>query len=130
METPANDNTATPARRALAALAGNSEDTAAMDTLASSDVLVPVPDEANEQDAIDPGALGLPVIARTDVEPVLPLLTAPENRVVAALSPAAKHVDRLCAEAGIGPGQLLGLLLELELRGFVESLPARHFRRA
>ncbi|MEU8845374.1 MULTISPECIES: SseB family protein [unclassified Streptomyces] len=76
METPANDNTATPARRALDALAGNSEDTAAMDTLASSDVLVPVPDDANEQDAIDPGAVALPVIERSDGEPVVPVFTS------------------------------------------------------
>lgn len=76
METPANDNTATPARRALDALAGNSEDRAAMDTLASSDVLVPVPDDANEQDAIDPGAVALPVIERSDGEPVVPVFTS------------------------------------------------------
>ncbi|MFC8089532.1 SseB family protein [Streptomyces sp. NPDC057301] len=76
METPANDNTATPARRALDALAGNSEDTAAMETLASSDVLVPVPDDANEQDAIDPGAVALPVIERSDGEPVVPVFTS------------------------------------------------------
>ncbi|MFF5477560.1 SseB family protein [Streptomyces sp. NPDC012935] len=76
METPANDNTATPARRALDALAGNSEDQTAMDTLASSDVLVPVPDDANEQDAIDPGAVALPVIERSDGEPVVPVFTS------------------------------------------------------
>ncbi|MFE5890076.1 SseB family protein [Streptomyces sp. NPDC002285] len=76
METPANDNTATPARRALDALAGNSEDATAMDTLASSDVLVPVPDDADEQDAIDPGAVALPVIERSDGEPVVPVFTS------------------------------------------------------
>ena len=76
METPANDNTATPARRALDALAGNSEDRMAMDTLASSDVLVPVPDDANEQDAVDPGAVALPVIERSDGEPVVPVFTS------------------------------------------------------
>ncbi|MEJ8667977.1 MULTISPECIES: SseB family protein [unclassified Streptomyces] len=76
METPANDNTATPARRALDALAGNSEDATAMDTLASSDVLVPVPDDANEQDAIDPGAVALPVIERPGGEPVVPVFTS------------------------------------------------------
>ncbi|MGW6736496.1 SseB family protein [Streptomyces sp. NPDC055013] len=76
METPANDDTATPARRALDALAGNSEDATAMDTLASSDVLVPVPDDANEQDAVDPGAVALPVIERPDGEPVVPVFTS------------------------------------------------------
>ncbi|KUO05130.1 SseB family protein [Streptomyces caeruleatus] len=76
METPANDNTATPARRALDALAGNSEDSAAMDTLASSDVLVPVPDDVTEQDATDPGAVALPVIERPGGEPVVPVFTS------------------------------------------------------
>ncbi len=76
METPANDNTATPARRALDALAGNSEDMAAMDTLASSDVLVPVPDDVTEQDATDPGAVALPVIERPGGEPVVPVFTS------------------------------------------------------
>ncbi|MDO0917395.1 SseB family protein [Streptomyces sp. DT2A-34] len=75
METPANDNTATPARRALDALADNTEDRAAMDTLASSDVLVPVPDDA-EQDATDPGAVALPVIERAGGEPVVPVFTS------------------------------------------------------
>lgn len=76
METPANDNTATPARRALDALAGNTEDMAAMDTLASSDVLVPVPDDANEQDTADPAAVALPVIERPGGEPVVPVFTS------------------------------------------------------
>jgi hypothetical protein len=75
METPANDNTATPARRALDALADNTEDKAAMDTLASSDVLVPVPDDA-EQDATDPSAVALPVIERAGGEPVVPVFTS------------------------------------------------------
>ncbi|MFJ8532262.1 MULTISPECIES: SseB family protein [unclassified Streptomyces] len=75
METPANDNTATPARRALDALADNTEDRAAMDTLASSDVLVPVPDDA-EQDATDPSAVALPVIERAGGEPVVPVFTS------------------------------------------------------
>lgn len=75
METPANDNTATPARQALDALADNTEDRAAMDTLASSEVLVPVPDDA-EQDATDPGAVALPVIERAGGEPVVPVFTS------------------------------------------------------
>jgi hypothetical protein len=76
METPANENTATPARRALDALAGNTEDMVAMDTLASSDVLVPVPDDANEQDVTDPAAVALPVIERPGGEPVVPVFTS------------------------------------------------------
>jgi hypothetical protein len=75
METPANDNTATQARQALDALAENTEDRAAMDSLASSDVLVPVPDDANEEDA-DPAAVALPVIERPGGEPVVPVFTS------------------------------------------------------
>ncbi|ELS50717.1 SseB family protein [Streptomyces sp. ISL-22] len=76
METPANDNTVTPARRALDALAENTEDRTAMDTLASSEVLVPVPDDASEEDATDPAAVALPVIERPGGEPVVPVFTS------------------------------------------------------
>ncbi|WP_316311314.1 SseB family protein, partial [Clavibacter michiganensis] len=76
MDTPANDYNATPARRALDALADNTEDKAALDTLASSDVLVPVPDDVGEQDAIDPEAVALPVIERPGGEPVVPVFTS------------------------------------------------------
>jgi hypothetical protein len=76
MDTPANDYTATPARRALDALADNTEDRAALDTLASSDVLVPVPDDVGEEDATDPGAVALPVIERPGGEPVVPVFTS------------------------------------------------------
>ncbi|GHH10352.1 SseB family protein [Streptomyces lanatus] len=76
MDTPAKDYTATPARRALDALADNTEDRAALDMLASSDVLVPVPDDADEADATDPGAVALPVIERPGGEPVVPVFTS------------------------------------------------------
>ncbi|MFC5218692.1 SseB family protein [Streptomyces coerulescens] len=76
MDTPANDYNATPARRALDALADNTEDRAALDTLASSDVLVPVPDDVGEEDATDPGAVALPVIERPGGEPVVPVFTS------------------------------------------------------
>ena len=44
METPANDPTPTPAQRALDVLAENTEDTAALNALANSDVLIPADD--------------------------------------------------------------------------------------
>jgi DNA processing protein len=59
----------------------------------------------------------------------LPLLAPDEDRVVRLLSAGARHVDALSADTGIRTGALLGLLLDLELRGLVESLPAKHFRR-
>ncbi|MBD0841533.1 MULTISPECIES: SseB family protein [unclassified Streptomyces] len=76
METPANDHTATPARRALDALADNNEDRGALEALAGSDVLVPVPDDAGDGDAADPGAVALPVIERPDGDPVVPVFTS------------------------------------------------------
>ena len=65
---------------------------------------------------------------RVAEEPALPLLAPEEDRVVRALD-SAVHVDELAAVTTIQPGRLLGILLDLELRGFVESLPAKHFRR-
>ncbi|MEU9917119.1 SseB family protein [Streptomyces sp. NPDC051001] len=76
MQTPANDNSTTPARRALDALAENTHDTVALDRLASSDVLVPVPDDASDEDAADPTAVALPVIEQPDGAPVVPVFTS------------------------------------------------------
>ncbi|MFI5673519.1 SseB family protein [Streptomyces cellulosae] len=76
MDTPAYDNNVTPARRALDALAENTEDTAALDTLASSEVLVPVPDDAGQEEASDPGMVALPVLEQKDGAPVVPVFTS------------------------------------------------------
>ncbi len=65
-----------PPQRALDALAENTEDTTALDTLASSDVLVPVPDDANDQDAADPGMLALPVLEQQGGRQVVPVFTS------------------------------------------------------
>ncbi|MFI9828808.1 SseB family protein [Streptomyces sp. NPDC051913] len=79
MDTPAHDNTTTPARRALDALAENTADTVALDTLASSEVLVPVPDDASAEDAADPSAVALPVIEQPDGDPVVPVFTSEDE---------------------------------------------------
>jgi hypothetical protein len=76
MEIPANDHTTTPARQALDALAVNTEDTAALDTLAGSEVLVPVPDDASQEDAGDPSAVALPVLEQPGGDPVVPVFTS------------------------------------------------------
>ncbi|MEU1269759.1 SseB family protein [Streptomyces sp. NPDC005799] len=76
METPAHENNPTPARQALDALAVNTDDTAALDTLAGSEVLVPVPDDANQDDAGDPSAVALPVLEQPDGDPVVPVFTS------------------------------------------------------
>ncbi|MEU4985326.1 SseB family protein [Streptomyces sp. NPDC021969] len=85
METPANDHPVTPAQRALDTLAETTgttgatetaDNSAALDTLAGSDVLVPVPDDANEQDAADPGMLALPVLEQQGGGQVVPVFTS------------------------------------------------------
>ncbi|MCF3129277.1 SseB family protein [Streptomyces olivochromogenes] len=76
METPAYDYFPTPAEQALDALAVNAEDPAALDTLASSDVLIPVPDDASDADAADPSAVALPVMDRPGGQSVVPVFTS------------------------------------------------------
>ncbi|WP_320779606.1 SseB family protein [Streptomyces sp. CRN 30] len=75
METPANDTPATPAQRALDTLVENTEDTTALDTLAGSEVLVPVPDDAGEEDA-GSATLALPVLEQTGGGQVVPVFTS------------------------------------------------------
>ncbi|WP_245237428.1 SseB family protein [Streptomyces iakyrus] len=89
METPANDPTPTPAQRALDVLSENTEDTAALDALANSDVLIPVPDDANDSDAANPSAVALPVLEQPGGEPVVPVFTSEVARTSAALSSVA-----------------------------------------
>ncbi|GHD86091.1 SseB family protein [Streptomyces naganishii] len=76
METPANDNAATPAQHALDVLARNAEDAVALDTLAGSDVLIPVPDDVSEEDATNPSAVALPVLEQPGGVPVVPVFTS------------------------------------------------------
>ncbi|MEU9211069.1 SseB family protein [Streptomyces sp. NPDC048415] len=80
MDTPSNDHplptATTPAQEALNTLAENTEDTVALDTLAHSEVLVPVPDDADEDDAADPTAVALPVLEQPGGEQVVPVFTS------------------------------------------------------
>lgn len=73
METPAHDETGSTVQRALATLAENTEDTDALDTLAHSDVLVPIPDDAPEDDA---DTVALPVLEQRGGDPVVPVFTS------------------------------------------------------
>lgn len=89
METPARKHTATPARRALDALAENSQDPAALDVLALSDVLVPVPDDVSDVDAGDPSTVALPVLAEPDGREAVPVFTSEPE--LAELLPAVSR---------------------------------------
>ncbi|GAA3506121.1 SseB family protein [Streptomyces prasinosporus] len=76
METPAHENNApTPAQRALDALVENTENAAALDALANSDVLIPVPDDAGEE-AAAPDAVALPVLEQPGGTQVVPVFTS------------------------------------------------------
>ncbi|MEV5439399.1 SseB family protein [Streptomyces sp. NPDC052682] len=75
METPAH-HTPTPAQRALDVLAENTEDQAALDALANSDVLIPVPDDASDEDAENPSAVALPVLEQPGGHQVVPVFTS------------------------------------------------------
>ncbi|WP_330456062.1 SseB family protein [Streptomyces sp. NBC_00820] len=80
METPAHDALPTPAQQALDALAVNAEDQAALETLAHSDVLVPVPDGAVDMEGVsDAATVALPVIEQPGGEPVVPVFTSEEE---------------------------------------------------
>ncbi|MGW1714527.1 SseB family protein [Streptomyces sp. NPDC002156] len=89
METPTRHHTATPARRALDALAGNSEDPAALDVLARSDVLVPVPDDVSDADAGDPSMVALPVLEEPNGREAVPVFTSESE--LAGLLPAVSR---------------------------------------
>ncbi|KUN88871.1 hypothetical protein AQJ66_05195 [Streptomyces bungoensis] len=77
METPAyDDHLPTPAQQALDALAVNAEDQAALDTLAHSEVLVPVPDDAVDGEGADASTVALPVLEQAGGDPVVPVFTS------------------------------------------------------
>jgi hypothetical protein len=80
MDIPSNNHfppqPATPAQQALTALALDTGNTAALDTLAESDVLVPVPDDADEEAVNDPTAVALPVLEQQGGAHVVPVFTS------------------------------------------------------
>ncbi|ARP73526.1 hypothetical protein LK07_31340 [Streptomyces pluripotens] len=76
METPAYDDQPNPARQALDALTVNADDQAALETLAHSDVLVPVPDDAVDGEGADPATVALPILEQPSGDPVVPVFTS------------------------------------------------------
>ncbi|AOR36124.1 hypothetical protein BFF78_38265 [Streptomyces fodineus] len=75
METPAHNDLPTPAQQALDTLAANAEDPTALDVLAHSDVLVPVPDDAVDGEGADATSVALPVLEQPGGDPVVPVFT-------------------------------------------------------
>ncbi len=70
--------------------------------------------------------LGLPT---EKPEPELPLLSAQEKKVFAALGPDPTHLDTLAETLQMPPFELLGILLALELKGVIQQLPGKFFVR-
>lgn len=61
----------------------------------------------------------------------LPLRTPEEATVLEALGAGRRlHVDELAQGVALPTGRILPLLLEMELKGMVESLPGKLYRRA
>ncbi|MCS0603843.1 SseB family protein [Streptomyces sp. LP11] len=75
METPTHDDLPTPAQQALDALVVNAEDQTALDTLAHTDVLVPVPDDAVDGEGADATTVALPILEQPGGDPVVPVFT-------------------------------------------------------
>ena len=57
----------------------------------------------------------------------IPVVEGDEKQVVATLRTGPRHVDEIVAESGLPAGRILSLLLGLELRGLVRSLPGKRF---
>jgi DNA processing protein len=58
---------------------------------------------------------------------VIPMLPSDELAVYKVLSPYPEHIDTIVRKTRIEPGKLLGLLLQLELKGMVHQLPGKLF---
>ncbi|MFF3906604.1 SseB family protein [Streptomyces sp. NPDC001848] len=76
MDTPDKNHHPTAAQAALDTLAVDAGDAEALDTLAGSDVLVPVPDDASDEDANNPNTVALPVLEQPDGEQTVPVFTS------------------------------------------------------
>ena len=66
-----------------------------------------------------------PTEAYSDVNAVLPKLSADEQSIVKLLSSGERLVDDVIAETGLTTGKILALLTMLELKGVVKRLPGK-----
>ncbi len=56
--------------------------------------------------------------------------TAEEKRVLDKLSPYPIHIDNIVRQVPLSPGKVLGLLLQLELKGLVNQSPGKLFAKS
>jgi len=77
----------------------------------------------------DPPVETMPVQVELSI-PEAPRLPADESAVLEAIGDAVRHVDGLAGASGLPANRVLAALLALELRGLVEALPGKQYRRA
>jgi hypothetical protein len=112
MEIPSNDSVTSAAERALSVLAENTEDDAALDTLAGTDVLVPVPDDTDDEAVADPTVVALPVLEQDGQEPLVPVFTS-EMRMAELLPYVSRYrLVPLAALASQWPSGDLSLTID------------------
>ncbi|MET8859786.1 SseB family protein [Streptomyces sp. NPDC059445] len=117
MDTPLNNHhpsapEATPAQEALDTLATNTSDTEALDTLAGSDVLVPVPDDATDADVADPHAVALPILDDPEGGQVVPVFTSEQELAELLPSVSRYRLVPLGALAAQWPSGDLDLIID------------------
>ncbi|MFE4698952.1 SseB family protein [Streptomyces sp. NPDC056738] len=117
MDTPLNNHhpsapEATPAQEALDTLATNTSDTKALDTLAGSDVLVPVPDDATDADVADPHAVALPILDDPEGGQVVPVFTSEQELAELLPSVSRYRLVPLGALAAQWPSGDLDLIID------------------
>ncbi|GGX75280.1 SseB family protein [Streptomyces minutiscleroticus] len=86
----ARTDRAASAERALSALILNAGDGAALDALAGSEVLVPVPEDAEDAALTDPRTVALPVLEEDGREPRVPVFTS-EVRLAEVLPSVSRY---------------------------------------
>ena len=86
----------------------------AQDVLEELAAFINVPHRSEDRDASNKPA-------------VIPSLPSDELAVYNVLSPYPEHIDTIVRKTRIEPGKLLGLLLQLELKGMVHQLPGMLF---
>jgi DNA processing protein len=63
--------------------------------------------------------------AKIDVRPLPPDSNAAVQKVFAILQERSLQVDEIIEYSGLGPAEVLGILLDLELRGYLRQLPGK-----
>jgi DNA processing protein len=82
-----------------------------------------------------PGGLGVQKASSGQTEEAAsanepPGLTSAEADLLSKLEPYPQHIDALAVQAGMPPGELTAVLLQLELKGLARQLPGNRFERS